>query len=88
MFNRSTSALLPITFWGLAKWLLCVGLCVGKPFCQARVSGWRIINDKYNYMEEKIEKILLDLNIGYITVRVAKTKILKLIENEKQKPKP
>lgn len=38
-------------------------------------------------MEEKIEKILLDLNIGYITVRVAKTKILKLIKNEEQKPK-
>ena len=39
-------------------------------------------------MEEKIEKILLDLNIGYITVRVAKTKILKLIKNEEQKSKP
>lgn len=39
-------------------------------------------------MEQKLEKILLDLNIGSITVRVAKTKILKLIENEKQKLKP
>ena len=38
-------------------------------------------------MENKLEKILLDLNIGRITVRVAKTKILKLIENEKQKLK-
>jgi hypothetical protein len=33
-------------------------------------------------MEKKLEKILLDLNIGYITVRVAKTKILKLVENK------
>ena len=39
-------------------------------------------------MEQKLEKILLDLNIGYISVRVAKTKILKLIKNEKQKLKP
>jgi hypothetical protein len=29
-------------------------------------------------MEEKLEKILLDLNIGYITVKVAKRKILRL----------
>jgi hypothetical protein len=34
-------------------------------------------------MENKLEKILLDLNIGYISVKVAKSKILKLIENEK-----
>lgn len=39
-------------------------------------------------MENKLEKILLDLNIGRISVRVAKTKILKLIKNEEQKPKP
>lgn len=39
-------------------------------------------------IEQKLEKILLDLNIGYISVMVAKTKILKFIENEKQKPKP
>ena len=35
----------------------------------------------------KLEIILLDLNIGRVSVRVAKTKILKLIENEKQKYK-
>jgi hypothetical protein len=29
-------------------------------------------------METKLEKILLDLNIGYITVKVAKRKILRL----------
>ena len=29
-------------------------------------------------MEEKLEKIILDLNIGYITVKVAKRKILRL----------
>jgi hypothetical protein len=34
-------------------------------------------------MENKLEKILLDLNIGYISVKVAKSKILKLIQNEK-----
>jgi hypothetical protein len=38
-------------------------------------------------MEQKLENILLDLNIGYISVKVAKTKILKLIENEKQESK-
>ena len=31
-------------------------------------------------MEEKLEKILLDLNFGSISVKVAKTKILKLIK--------
>jgi hypothetical protein len=31
-------------------------------------------------MEEKLEKILLDLNIGYITVKVAKRKILRLFD--------
>jgi hypothetical protein len=31
--------------------------------------------------EERLEKILLDLNIGLITVRVAKTKILKLFKD-------
>lgn len=33
---------------------------------------------KLSIMEEKLEKILLDLNIGYITVKVAKRKILRL----------
>jgi hypothetical protein len=31
-------------------------------------------------MEEKLETILLDLNIGYITVKVAKRKILRLFD--------
>jgi hypothetical protein len=39
-------------------------------------------------MEEKLEKILLDLNIGYFTVKAAKTKILKLIKKEEQKSNP
>jgi hypothetical protein len=34
-------------------------------------------------MENKLEQILLDLNIGYISVKVAKSKILKLIQDEK-----
>jgi hypothetical protein len=43
-----------------------------------------IKQNKYT-MEEKLEKILLDLNIGYFTVKAAKTKILKLIKKEEQK---
>ena len=35
-------------------------------------------------MEEKLEKILLDLNIGYITVKVAKRKILRLFAVSEQ----
>lgn len=36
-------------------------------------------------MEDKIEKVLLNLNIGYISVKVAKRKLLKLIEVENLK---
>jgi hypothetical protein len=35
-------------------------------------------------MEERLEKILLDLNIGYITVKVAKRKILRLFTDSGQ----
>ena len=35
----------------------------------------------------RLEGILLDLNIGRISVKVAKSKILKLIENENTRTK-